>query len=101
MNEPGLLLLENRHPVSYEVRWVALTLIVILKMSWEDVPRNGIRGLQMNFSLRGDFDTDGNPPPPACVPSLVVVGESGQSRRNGDVEDVGNQAIMRVLVKMI
>ncbi|KAM5349823.1 hypothetical protein ACJ41O_006328 [Fusarium nematophilum] len=68
-NELDLRQAENRHAVIYQVQRVALTLIAILKMGREVVPRSGLGGVRMNVSLRSDFK-DGNPPPPTYVSTL-------------------------------
>ncbi|KAK2669132.1 hypothetical protein RAB80_014658 [Fusarium oxysporum f. sp. vasinfectum] len=62
-NELNLRQAENRRAIIYQVQRVALTLTAVLKIGREHVLPRGLDYLDMNVSLRSDFDRDGNPPP--------------------------------------
>ncbi|KAK7592225.1 hypothetical protein V3481_006847 [Fusarium oxysporum f. sp. vasinfectum] len=70
-NELNLRQAENRRAIIYQVQRVALTLTAVLKIGREHVLPRGLDYLDMNVSLRSDFDRDGNPPRPTYVSSLV------------------------------
>jgi len=60
----------NQHAVVYQVQRIALTLVAVLKLGRQYVQPSGLGDLQMNVSLRSDFDKDGNPPEPTYTSKL-------------------------------
>ncbi|EEU33993.1 uncharacterized protein NECHADRAFT_88998 [Fusarium vanettenii 77-13-4] len=65
-NELVLQLPENRNVVVSQAQRVALTIVAILKMGRGKMP-NRLDDLQLNASLRSDFDANANPPSPTEV----------------------------------
>ncbi|KAH7124419.1 hypothetical protein EDB81DRAFT_765783 [Dactylonectria macrodidyma] len=68
-NELDLWLPENRNAVVCQAQRVALTIVAILKMGRGKMP-NGLDDVQLNVSLRSDFDANANPPPPTYISAL-------------------------------
>lgn len=68
-NELVLQLPENRNVVVSQAQRVALTIVDILKMGRGKMP-NRLDDLQLNASLRSDFDANANPPSPTYISAL-------------------------------
>ncbi|KNB19498.1 hypothetical protein FOXG_16762 [Fusarium oxysporum f. sp. lycopersici 4287] len=68
-NELDLWLPENRNAVVCQAQRVTLTIVAILKMGRGKMP-NGLDDVQLNVSLRSDFDANANPPSPTYISAL-------------------------------
>ncbi|KAF5702868.1 hypothetical protein FMUND_13294 [Fusarium mundagurra] len=68
-NELGLWLPENRNAVVCQAQRVVLTIVAILKMGRGKIPK-GLDDVQLNVSLRSDFDANANPPSPTYISAL-------------------------------
>ncbi|KAH7243743.1 hypothetical protein B0J15DRAFT_469665 [Fusarium solani] len=64
-----MFLPENRNVVVSQAQRVALTIVAILKMGRSKMP-NRLDDVQLNASLRSDFDANANPPSPTYISAL-------------------------------
>ncbi|RFN43411.1 hypothetical protein FIE12Z_12351 [Fusarium flagelliforme] len=88
-NELDLFVPENRNAVVCQAQRVALTIVAILKIGRGKIP-NGLSDVQLNVSLRSDFDANANPPSPTYI-SALHGGPSPQNEKWLFINGIANE----------